>query len=240
MNKQTDIASELMQIAPDANWPADVPFTVPAGYFDQLPAAILLQIQLETLRDTPLVQQSPTIPSGYFNELPSAIMQRIKAEEAPGVQSELEVLSPFLAAMPRQFPLTVPEGYFESLQVNHQLPAAPMRVAHRNKVSTWIKWTVAACLTTLIGSSAILFITSNHTDRGRIVEKKLEAFDDQDIVEYLQTHTDPFDNDAIFASSVSVEAAPVQNQLDEAVPVEAIEKYLQQTDLSKEVLPEKK
>lgn len=238
MNKRTDIASELMQIAPDANWPADVPFTVPAGYFEQLPAAILLQIQLDTLRSgTPAVLQNPAIPAGYFSELPSVIMQRIKAEEASTVPSELEALSPFLAALPKQSPFTVPEGYFESLQVNHLLPAAPLRIAHRNQASTWIKWTVAACLATLIGSSTILFITSKHVD---IIERKLENFNDQDIVEYLQTHTDPFDNDAIFASSASVEAAPVQNQLDEAVPVEAIEKYLQQTDLSKEVLPEKK
>lgn len=241
MNKQTYIANELMQIAPDVNWPAEAPFTVPAGYFEQLPAAIMLQIQLETLRSgMPAVQQNPTIPAGYFDGLPQTIMQRIKAEETSTVSSELASLSPFLAAIPRQIPFTVPEGYFESLQVNHPLPATPLRVVHRNKASTWIKWTVAACLTALMGSSAILFMVSDDNTHGKIIEKQLEDLNDQDIVEYLQTHTDPFDNDAIFASSVSVESTPVQNQLNEAVPLEAIEKYLQQTDLSKEVLPEKK
>lgn len=240
MNKQTNIADELKQIAPDVNWPADAPFTVPAGYFEQLPAAIMLQIRLAELRSgTPAVQQNPTIPSGYFDGLPQAIMQRIKAENTSPVQTELESLSPFLAAIPRQATLTVPEGYFESLQVNHLLPATPLRVAHRNKVSTWLKWTVAACLTAFIGSSAILFIANNNNHNNTIIERQLENLDDQDIVEYLQTHTDPFDNDAIFASA-TVEATPVQNQLNEAVPLEAIEKYLQQTDLSKEVSPEKK
>jgi hypothetical protein len=239
MNKPTYIANELKQIAPDVNWPAETPFTVPAGYFDELPAAILLQIQLEDLRSgMPAVQQNPTIPAGYFDGLPQSIMQRIKAEEPLSALAELTSLSPFLAEIPKQVPFTVPDGYFDTLQVGH-LPANPLRVVHRNKVSTWLKWTVAACLTAFIGSSAILFIINdnNHTT---IIEKKLEDLNDQDIVEYLQTHTDPFDNDAIFASSASVEAAPVQNQLNKEVPLEAIEKYLQQTDLSKEVLPEKK
>lgn len=239
MNKQTYIANELKQIAPDVNWPAEAPFTVPAGYFEQLPAAILLHIQLEDLRSgTPAVQQHPTIPAGYFDGLSQTIMQRIKADEATTPQAELASLSPFLAAIPRQVPFTVPEGYFESLQVNHLLPAPPLRVAHRTNASTWIKWTVAACLTAFVGSSAILFITSGNGHYK--VEKQLEDLNDQDIVQYLQTHTDPFDNDAIFASAVSVEATPVQKQLNEAVPLEAIEKYLQQTDLSKEVSPEKK
>lgn len=239
MNKQTYIANELKQIAPDINWPAEAPFTVPVGYFEQLPAVIMLQIQLEDLRSgTPAVQQHPTIPAAYFDGLSQTIMQRIKAEETSTPQAELESLSPFLAAIPKQVPFTVPEGYFESLQVNHLLPAPPLRVVHRTNASTWIKWTVAACLTALVGSSAILFITSGNGHYK--VERQLEDLNDQDIVEYLQTHTDPFDNDAIFASSVSVEATPVQKQLNEAVPLEAIEKYLQQTDLSKEVSPEKK
>lgn len=238
MNKQTDIANELKQIAPGVNWPAEAPFTVPVGYFEQLPAAIMLQIQLEDLRSGMPAVQHPTIPAGYFDGLSQTIMQRIKAEETNTPLAELESLSPFLAAIPKQVPFTVPEGYFESLQINHLLPAPPLRVVHRTNASTWIKWTVAACLTALIGSSAILFITSGNGHYK--VEKQLEDLNDQDIVEYLQTHTDPFDNDAIFASSASVEANPVQKQLNEAVPLEAIEKYLQQTDLSKEVSPEKK
>lgn len=242
MNRQTYISDELMQIAPGVNWPADVPFTVPAGYFEQLPAAVLLQIQLEDLRsETAAAPGRPgTVPAGYFEALPNAILQRIQAEEnQPGmaaVNAELEGLSPFLAAIPREMPFTVPSGYFESLGANHIPAANPLRTAYRNSTATWLKWTVAACLTAFIGSSALLFVINNNNHHNNI-EKQLEALDDQDIVNYLQTHTDPFDNDAFFATSV--ETTPVQRQLNEAVPLEAIEKYLQRTDLSKEVLPEK-
>lgn len=240
MNRQTDIANELMQIAPGINWPADVPFEVPAGYFEHLPAAILLQVQLEELRTAP--EQTLSVPNGYFEDLPLAILQRIKVEEATQqtahpVQSELAALSPFLSAIPKAVPFTVPNGYFENLQVNITLPVNPLKVVHRKRAAAWIKWTVAACLTTFVGSTAILFIANNNNHHNNI-EKQLEDLNDQDIVNYLQTHTDSFDNDAFFATSM--ETTPVQKQLNESVPLDAIEKYLQQTDLSKEVLPEKK
>lgn len=255
MNRQTDIANELMQIAPGINWPADVPFKVPAGYFEHLPAAILLQVQLNELRTAP--EQTLSVPNGYFEDLPLAILQRIKVEEAQQtvhpdtarltsfseealphpVQSELASLSPFLAAIPKEVPFTVPNGYFENLQVNITRPANPLKVVHRKRAAAWIKWTVAACLTAFVGSTAILFVANNNNHHNNI-EKQLEDLNDQDIVNYLQTHTDSFDNDAFFATSM--ETTPVQKQLNESVPLDAIEKYLQQTDLSKEVLPEKK
>ncbi|RAK41320.1 UNVERIFIED_ORG: hypothetical protein DFS12_101674 [Chitinophaga ginsengisegetis] len=242
MNRQTYITNELMQIAPGTNWPAEVPFTVPAGYFEHLPAAILLQIQLEDLRSgtTAVPNQPQTVPAGYFEGLPQAILQRIQTEEETSsltsVHAELEAISPFLAAIPKQTPFTVPAGYFESLRASSS-PVIPLRVAHRNRTATWLKWTVAACLTAFIGSSAILFVINNNNHHNTI-ERQLEELNDQDIVNYLQTHTDPFDNEAFFASSA--ETSPVQSQLNEAVPLEAIEKYLQRTDLSKEVLPENK
>lgn len=242
MNRQTHISDELMQIAPGVNWPAEVPFTVPADYFEHLPAAILQQIQLEDLRieiAADLDHHRPSLPAGYFDDLPKTILQRIQAEEQPDfidVNEELETLSPLLAAMPKKVPFTVPAGYFESLRTSHSHEVPPLRTVHRNRTATWLKWTVAACLTAFIGSSALLFVINNNNHHSNI-EKQLEALDDQDIVNYLQTHTDPFDNDAFFATSV--ETTPVQRQLNEAVPLEAIEKYLQRTDLSKEVLPEK-
>lgn len=244
MNRQTYISDELLQIAPGISWPAEVPFTVPADYFEHLAAAILLQIQLEDLRSETAATpgHQATIPAGYFEELPKAILQRIQAEEEQPdlitAKAELETLSPFLAAIPREVPFTVPNGYFETLRADadHPRTANPLRTVHRNRTATWLKWTVAACLTAFIGSSALLFVINNNNHHNNI-EKQLEALDDQDIVNYLQTHTDPFDNDAFFATSV--EATPVQNQLNEAVPLEAIEKYLQRTDLSKEMLPEK-
>jgi hypothetical protein len=234
MSKHTDITNELNQIAPGVNWPADAPFTAPAGYFEQLPAAILLQLRLQELRSgSAAAHLHPAkVPPGYFESLPEAVMERIKAAETNPVRAELAAVSPFLAAIPPQTPFTVPDGYFESLEINR--PA--LKVAYRNRKRAWIKWTAAACLVALIGGNALVFFANNN-NHNNTIEKQLEALNEQDIVNYLQTHTDPLDIEAYFAASV--ETTPVQSQLNDAVPLEAVEKYLQQTDL-KELLPDTK
>ncbi|MBC9911476.1 hypothetical protein [Chitinophaga varians] len=238
MNKHEHISNELKQLAPDANWPADAPFTVPAGYFDRLPDAVLQQVHLLQPNHTGvLTPDIPfTVPTGYFEELPQAILQRIHAAEENPVIAELEALSPLLAAIPKPVPFTVPTGYFGSLTaLPPESVTPPMRVAHRNPVRKWLKYAVAACLITFAGTTALLFL---QRDGSFNVEKQLERIDNQDIEYYLQNHTDAFDNDAIFAGFADVSAPEaLQQQLNDGIPPAAIEQYLQQSSFSKEVLP---
>lgn len=241
MNRQTNIADELRQIAPGTEWPVQVPFSVPEGYFEQLPGVIMMHIQLDAIRPAmvAMTHHQSDVPEGYFDELPAMVLQQVNTNELNPVQAELMELAPFLANIPKTNPLTVPDSYFETLRTQQDVPSVPpMYVVSRNKVSSWLKWTVAACLTVFIGSTALLFVTSSN-NRHNNIEKQLESLDDEDIVSYLQTHTGPFDNDAFIASSTSSEISPVQNQLNESVPLEAIEEYLQQTD-PKNVIPDKK
>lgn len=236
MNKHKDIVNELKQLAPDANWPAEAPFVVPAGYFEQFPAAMLLQVHLEAAPDAGVIAAaSPfTAPAGYFDSLPSVVMARISTPAADPVREELETISPLIAAIPREVPFSVPAGYFEALTATPPAPAAPLRVVRRNPARAWLKWAVAACLTAFAGTTALIFLEKN----SNTIEKQLEGLDDQDIVYYLQNHTDAFDNDAIFASFADVPASEtLQKQLSEEIPPAAIEQYLQQADMSKEVLP---
>jgi hypothetical protein len=53
------------------------------------------------------------VPGGYFEQLPAKIMQKI----------ELEEIAPLLAEVPKTFPLSAPEGYFEQLseQILHKI-----------------------------------------------------------------------------------------------------------------------
>lgn len=238
MNKHEHISNELKQLAPDANWPADAPFTVPAGYFDRLPDAVLQQVHLlQPNHAGVLTPDLPfTVPNGYFEALPQAILQRIHATEENPVTAELEELSPLLAAMPKQVPFTVPAGYFGSLAAIPPEPAMPsLRIAHSNPVRKWLRYAVAACLITFAGTTALLFL---QRDGNFSVEKQLERIDNQDIEYYLQNHTDAFDNDAIFAGFADVSAPEaLQQQLNEEIPPAAIEQYLQQSSFSKEVLP---
>lgn len=236
MNKHENISNELKQLVPDAQWPADAPFTVPVGYFDRLPDAVLQQVHLlQPDRAEPLLPDHPfTVPAGYFEGLPQTILQRIHQETENPIQAELKALSPLLAAMPREVPFTVPAGYFGSLTALPSAPITPsLRVVHRNPIRKWLKYAVAACLITFAGTTALLFIQK---DSSVSLERQLERIDNQDIEYYLQNHTDAFDNDyAGFADVAAPET--LQQELNDQIPPAAIEQYLQQSSLSKEVLP---
>jgi hypothetical protein len=234
MKRNQDIANELRLLAPDISWPAETPFRVPAGYFIQFPETLLQQ--LHTMEQEPVpfaITPFPfTVPAGYFETLPQAILDHIHSQH-PSVQEELDSIAPSIAAIPRHIPFSVPAGYFTTLSAISPVPVTHLQVVHKNRVNTWLKWTVAACLTAFIGTTALMFL---QTDNIYSIEKQLEGVNDQDIVNYLETHTDTFYSDAIFTSvAESSEAAAVQQQLNE-LPSTAVEKYLQQPDLSKELL----
>jgi hypothetical protein len=60
-----------------------------------------------------LKSQVFAVPEGYFEGLASAVLSRIRGEQLPA-KDEIALLSPLLAAIPREMPLTVPDDYFQS------------------------------------------------------------------------------------------------------------------------------
>ena len=207
-NKGNDIVKELEEIVPGLNLPpTPPPYGVPAGYFDQLPEQIL---------------------------------QRIRSLEADPVQEELSELSPLLATASRQLPLSAPEGYFNDLSARimagiseAQENPAPARVVPIRSRRRYRLWAVAASVVALLGLST-LFLFRHNSGAGSF-EAQLAGVPDQAIVEYLQSHTDAFDNEAILSSVSSVEVADelpkISTNLDE-LPAEAIQKYLESSEWS--------
>ena len=126
VSRNNDIANELKEIIPEAEWPGLTPDIgkVPEGYFEQLPAQIIQKIaileELESL--SPLlsnIDKTPvlSIPAGYFENLSSQILHKI------AVQEELVNLSPLLSDIDKTPVLSVPAGYFENLssQILHKI-----------------------------------------------------------------------------------------------------------------------
>ena len=74
------------------------PFTVPAGYFDNLEAGILSRKKLEDIKNN-APEGGFTIPENYFEELTNNIQSRIAID----------------AALNEDSGFTVPEGYFDEL-----------------------------------------------------------------------------------------------------------------------------
>ncbi|HEY8915385.1 MAG TPA: hypothetical protein VIM87_03075 [Chitinophaga sp.] len=204
MNKKgKDIADELVEIVPGLNLPADAPFTA---------------------------------PEGYFNALPEQIMQRIRAANADAepVQEELAALSSLLAAAPRPQPQSVPSGYFEKLPERVMAAIAEERaipakvVPLRNTRRRYMAWIAAASVAAIL--TGVLFMFKGTSHNASSLEAQLAGIPDQEIVDYLQTHTDAFDNEAIFSNVSTEEVAdelPSMSTDLSTLPTEAIQKYLE-------------
>ncbi|MCF6401379.1 hypothetical protein L3C95_00750 [Chitinophaga filiformis] len=124
ISRDNDIANELREIIPDAQWTTLKPFygSVPAGYFEQLPGHILqkvrtaeVQEELDTL--SPLLAAMPksfplSVPPDYFEQLSQQVLRNIAEQQA---QPDAEEAPSILAGMPKVFPMSAPAGYFDQL-----------------------------------------------------------------------------------------------------------------------------
>jgi hypothetical protein len=111
ISRDTDIANELQDILPDAQWTALKPAlaAIPAGYFEQLPGQILqkvhaadVQEELETL--FPLLAGIPkslplSVPPDYFEQLSQQILQNITTDTAEQAQEAMQEMPAVLAAL---------------------------------------------------------------------------------------------------------------------------------------------
>ena len=235
-----DIANELQEIIPGAEWPGLTPNIgdVPPGYFEQLPAQIMQKIRTEEMQDeltniSTLLADVPkafplSVPDGYFEQLSTQIMQKI------AVQEELESISPLLAEAPKESPFSVPAGYFDQLTANVlaevKIPAkiVPMR--------TYLKWAVAAGLIALISVATLFFMQRQQSTKAPVSnENSLADVSDQAIVDYLQTHMDTFDKEELLSlASPNVETSTVPLPETSEMSAEAIQNFLDNTSLLKE------
>jgi hypothetical protein len=121
MTPESTISQELQAAAPTLlAYSRDMPYQVPTGYFDQLPATVLSQIANATSSTI-----MGDVPAGYFDQLPHSVLHRIKqleTEQTSG-QADDPLLSPQLTALRNNMPFQVPEGYFGALQTSERLPA---------------------------------------------------------------------------------------------------------------------
>ena len=154
-------------------------YTVPDGYFDAVPADILMAVSHKGP-----ITKGESVPEGYFAGLADTILNRIKSgEKELGEQSQVfsskenvytvpegyfETLaesisakipvyeSTLLAGVKSINVYTVPTGYFDSLTdgIVEKLPKAAPVIQMRKTFSVF-RYAVAAVLTGLIGLSII-------------------------------------------------------------------------------------
>jgi hypothetical protein len=177
-----------------------VPFQVPAGYFEGLPERMLAHVRFEELKEKPTFR----VPVGYFEELPEKLLRAATAGET--VEEELGRLSPLLSSLPREYPGSVPAGYFETFQATREERTAPVvRLIPRNSRQS-IRSLLAAAVT--LGAILLSAVWGYYTYdqpvafRSGINLKTTAQFNsalakisDQTILEYLKDNTDVSDAD---------------------------------------------
>ena len=158
------------------------PLTVPENYFNTLKENIIARCLIEEARFNE--EDEFAVPADYFDSLPSQIESRISEEN-------IRALAPADG-------FTVPEGYFTSLQqqilAKTKTVEDPVETVIKPIRSNWIKYAAAACFTVVLGS--VLIFKSQNTG----FESQLSSIPDQEIINYLQVHSDMSDTPMILES----------------------------------------
>lgn len=184
------------------------PLTVPENYFSTLKDHIITRCFVEDARFNN--EDEFTVPEGYFDTLRSQIESRVAEETV----RELAPVDGF----------TVPNGYFTSLQerilAKTQTVEEPAQIVIKPIKSNWIKYAAAACITVAIGF-ALIFNSQNTS-----LESQLSSIPDQEIINYLQVHSDMSDTPIIMESSM--QTVNLNNRVDDFTDDE-LEDYINTT-----------
>ncbi|MDB4919950.1 MAG: hypothetical protein JWQ54_1933 [Mucilaginibacter sp.] len=217
------------------------PFTVPAGYFDDLGDRIAALKNLDELKskgsfgdftvpdnyfeeltgniesriavESVLNTTDPgfTVPDGYFDSLQQQIRSRILVEEALGEPAEL---------------FTVPEGYFDKLNKKilnntvNQNAAKSRGIIKRLYTSTAFKYATAACFALALGGGILLSeLTGSVVEhKSTFLHKELSNVPVDDIKNYLQLNLDPSDTQqTVVSEDAAIDDESLKNALQNDV-----------------------
>ena len=187
MNTANDITEELHNMGSTlAGMSRAMPYAVPAGYFNQLPADALSAAS--GAYDTDLQPgwsktQVFTTPQGYFEGITATIVAAAKVGSSP-------------SAITKETPFAVPAGYFDALPAQvlaaakQAQPAKkqPVRIPLGQQSFRGIRWAAAAVMLVCIGFGGYLTFNPQPDP----TDKMLTSVPNTDIQDYLHS-TDVFD-----------------------------------------------
>ncbi|HEY5327822.1 MAG TPA: hypothetical protein VIJ27_12535 [Mucilaginibacter sp.] len=186
---------KLLKQVSDAN-----PFTVPAGYFDNLEERIVSGKNLEELKNNGLTGGF-TVPGNYFEELTANIQSRLTIEEVVNKKDAKH--------------FTVPQGYFNQLNKSIVDKTVNSRNASGNGMvirlfaSAAFKYATAACFALVLGGGILLNELTDpaYIHKNSFLHKQLSNVPIDDIKNYLQLNVDAGDTQ----QTVLTEGSPVDD-----------------------------
>lgn len=164
MTRKDYILQELSELNSSLGGNMDqLPYQVPAGYFDSLPENVLARIKAmeaatareELLHLSPLLaglsKEVPySVPQGYFEKMAVPANTQTAAEE-------LSSLSPLLSELKKETPYSVPEGYFENLSSSpYSATIKPQAKVISITSRRWFRMAAAAVVTGVIVTAGFI------------------------------------------------------------------------------------
>lgn len=246
MNQPDNILNELRELSPTL---AEIPrinvFKVPEGYFETLPALLLLQTSGS---DTDAIKNA-SVPEGYFDSLASNIMARIKSESISEVTAETNDISELVAGIGNKNIFTVPAGYFENLSTNITTQLVqPAKVVQMNPRRAILRYAAAAVITGFLAMGAFFVFNKNGNDRtlpaqtavamkeaNSIIktnsfDKELASLNDADIVNFLESKGQ--DVDAALVASLTEDEKALPEAEDYLINENTLDDVLKNLDLN--------
>lgn len=184
------------------------PFSVPENYFNELEEQIKLRCALENVRSND--GDVFKVPANYFESLSVQIESRI-------AEHNIRSLAPTDG-------FKVPEEYFDTLEKRILTKTLSDPKDVRGSIisirSNWIKYAAAACITLVVGS-LVIFDSQNNS-----VESQLGRIPEQEMVSYLQMHSDMGDTPLIMeTANQNINLTTIVNDMSDA----ELEEYINNT-----------
>jgi len=240
MAKNNNILEELKELGSSlAGHPVEVPFEVPAGYFDSLPGEVMAKIKsLSQSTDEELAHLSPlvaalpkdmpyAVPYGYFESMDISLAAITSDHQS--AKEELKSLSALLGGMKKEMPFAVPEGYFDSIPAVTSQPARVVSMPSKK----WFKYAVAAIFVGIIATTVVLINNNEKVDPDTNsyswVEKKMKKVSTDEIENFVELSDEVLPHNEIVANNTKSNEV---KELIKDIPVNEIEAFL--TDIPQE------
>ncbi|MES2330943.1 MAG: hypothetical protein V4539_15175 [Bacteroidota bacterium] len=231
MENKADILQELRDISPlIVDIQSINPFSVPGGYFEGLPAAILEQVQIGAILDNASAN-TYEVPAGYFEGLSANILSKIKMGELNEVASELNEVAPMLNTISKNEVYTVPAGYFNQMDLSavtrKEGKVITLRIARK-----WMQYAAAAVMAGILVTGAFLYNDGNNSLTGIKADSSDVSFEmnnvsEAELVTYLDNPEHFVAAPAATTLASEAELADVKNKLHQ-LSDEELNQYLKE------------
>jgi hypothetical protein len=182
LEPKNTILEELKDIAPYlVEVGIKTPYSVPKGYFEQLPEVILDKASIGLIPNS--ATKGFQVPDQYFNGFASKILQRVKEgnSEDGDLFEENESVAPILNTINKGMLFAVPNNYFEQLYI--KIPVEKAKVVPMKKMRNWMSYAAAAVFLGIMVTGSFLF-----SDKKQ--EQNFEKYQNMDVSSALDKVSD--------------------------------------------------